>query len=244
MQFLRWLVMLCLGVAAASAIAAPVAVEVADPFIELHTGPGEDYPIFHVVERGAEVEILRRRTDWFQVRARGDRTGWVHLGQMEQTLGPDGQPTRFTTPGVADYLQRRWELGFLGGDFGGASLISVYGARALTGNLSLELGLGQALGDYSSTWIARVALQHQPFPEWRVSPFFQLGAGIVRVEPSATLVQTVDREDEFAQVGVGARMYLSKKFFLRAEYNNYLILTTRDDNEDIDEWKLGFGFFF
>ena len=28
---------------------------IADPFIELHTGPGRGYPVFHVIERGREV---------------------------------------------------------------------------------------------------------------------------------------------------------------------------------------------
>ena len=36
---------------------------VADPFIELRTGPGRGYPIFHVAERGQEVVIVKRRTD-------------------------------------------------------------------------------------------------------------------------------------------------------------------------------------
>ena len=36
---------------------------IADPFIELHSGPGRGYPIFHVVERGREVFIVKRRTD-------------------------------------------------------------------------------------------------------------------------------------------------------------------------------------
>ena len=41
---------------------------IADPFIELHTGPGRGYPVFHVIERGREVTIVKRRTDWFELR--------------------------------------------------------------------------------------------------------------------------------------------------------------------------------
>ena len=29
-----------------------------DPYIELHTGPGRGYPIFHVTERGERIIIL------------------------------------------------------------------------------------------------------------------------------------------------------------------------------------------
>ncbi len=44
-------------------------VAVADPYLELHTGPGRGYPIFHVIDRGESVEITMQRTDWYQVRA-------------------------------------------------------------------------------------------------------------------------------------------------------------------------------
>jgi len=31
---------------------------------------------------------------------------------------------------------------------------------------------------------------------------------------------------------------------MRLEYNNYLALTSRDDNEEVNEWKMGFNVFF
>ena len=51
-------------------------VVVAEPYIELRTGPGRGYPVFHVVDRGDEIEVTKRRTDWFKVRtARGKKVG-------------------------------------------------------------------------------------------------------------------------------------------------------------------------
>jgi uncharacterized protein YraI len=38
-------------------------VAVADPYLEMHTGPGRGYPIFHVVDRGEQVEIIMQRTE-------------------------------------------------------------------------------------------------------------------------------------------------------------------------------------
>ena len=52
-------------------------VAVADPYLEMHTGPGRGYPIFHVVDRGEQVEILMQRTDWYQVRTERGIEGWV-----------------------------------------------------------------------------------------------------------------------------------------------------------------------
>ena len=68
-RLLRLLILPVLFLAAvAQADEALPKILIADPFIELHTGPGRGYPIFHVAERGQEVEIVKRRTDWFMVR--------------------------------------------------------------------------------------------------------------------------------------------------------------------------------
>ncbi|HEX7079690.1 MAG TPA: SH3 domain-containing protein [Gammaproteobacteria bacterium] len=219
-------------------------VVVQDPFLELHTGPAPGYPVFYVAERGETVEILRRRTDWFQVRVPRGEEGWVALEQLQRTLGVDGE--RFDVPGLelGDYAERRWEAGALYGDFGGANVISVYGAFSFTENLSVELWLSQALGRFSDSKLASVNIVHMLYPNRRFSPYLTLGAGAVKTEPKATLVATTDRTDSAAHAGAGLRTYLTGRFLLRAEYKTYVVFTSRNDNEEIREWKAGFSFFF
>ena len=67
---------------------------------------------------------------------------------------------------------------------------------------------------------------------------------VIHTEPKATLVQPVDRSDQTAYVGGGIRFYLTRRFFLRGEYKNHIIFTKRNENEKVDEWKVGFAFFF
>ena len=82
-------------------------------------------------------------------------------------------------------------------------------------------------------------------PEWRLSPYFTLGTGVIYTEPKSTLVQSVDRDDQIGYVGGGLQFYLTRRFMLRTEYRNNIVFTSRDDNEEVDEWKyLGFAFFF
>jgi len=219
-------------------------VEIADPYIELHTGPGRGYPVFHVVERGAAVQILKSRTDWYKVRTDKGREGWVYRDQLARTLTAAGEPLRLQLPGRGDFSGRRWEMGALGGDFGGASVISVYGGYAFTQGLSAELSLSQILGDFSDSMMVNANLLAQPFPEWRVSPFFTLGTGLIYTSPQVTLVQERNRTDQIAHVGVGFRAWATRRFVLRGEYRNYVIFQNKDDNQEIDEWKLGFTVFF
>lgn len=219
-------------------------VVVADPFLELHTGPGRGYPVFHVVDRGEQVEIVRRRTDWYQVQtARGVR-GWARGDAVARTLDTSGEPVPIGDPTAESYLDRRWEAGLLLGDFDGANVLSVYGGYHLTRNISVELRVADLGGDFSDGWMVTAGIVHQPFPEWRFSPYAMLGTGIIHIEPQATLVQTEDRTDQVGQVGVGLRTYLTRRFMFRAEYSSYLVFTSRDENEDVDEWKAGFAFFF
>ena len=219
-------------------------VTVADPYLEMHTGPGRGYPKFHAVERGETIEIVKRRTDWFMVRDPGGKEGWVNRAQMELTLEPDGQNVEFAQADRQDFTDARWEVGVLSGDYGGANVISLYTGYSLNPNVSLEAWGSQILGNFSNGWMGSVNVVHETWPEWRISPFFTLGAGVIRTEPKSTIVQGEDRSDQIAHVGGGVRIYATRRFVLRAEYKSYKVFTSRDDNEEVEEWKAGFAFFF
>ncbi|MCC7257030.1 MAG: SH3 domain-containing protein [Gammaproteobacteria bacterium] len=219
-------------------------VVVAEPFIEMRTGPGRGYPIFHVADRGATVSVTRRRTDWFEVRTERGVAGWVHADQLALTLGAGGEAVAIREPGWDDYEQRRWEASVAFGDFDGGSSISLTGGYRLSANLSVELMASQLSGDYSDGWLAAARLLHSPFPEWRVAPYFVLGTGVIEVSPRSSLVTTEDRTDQFGQAGAGLRAWLTERFMFRAEYSGIVVFTSRDENEEVDEWKAGFAFFF
>ena len=77
---------LCLPGVAAARDAAPVTVEVADTYLELHTGPGRGYPVTRVIPRGDQVEVLKRRTDWYLLRDARGHEGWAKRKAMALTL--------------------------------------------------------------------------------------------------------------------------------------------------------------
>ena len=219
-------------------------VSVADPYLEMRTGPGIGYPKFYVVDRGEAVDILKRRTDWFLVRTPNGKEGWVDRDQMEKTLQPDGQDIDFEAANQDDFTNSRWELGVLAGDFGGANIVSMYGAYSLNPHVGIELWGSQILGNFSNGWMGSVNVIHETWPDWRISPFFTMGAGVVHTQPKSTIVQGEDRTDQIAHAGGGVRFYATRRFVLRAEFKSYKVFTSRDDNEEVEEWKVGFAFFF
>jgi len=222
----------------------PMEVQVADPYIELHSGAGRGYPVFHVEERGAWIEILKRKTDWFKVRTSSGKEGWVARTQLERTLTPAGEHTEIRDATMQEFSFHRWEMGVMGGDFEGADVMTAYGGFAFTPNLSVELSASKIFADFSDADMADVSVLIHPFPGWRVSPFFSIGTGVIRTDPRTTLVQEPDRTDQLGHAGVGIRLYLARRFMFRAQYKNYVIFQSTDDNQEIDEWKAGFSVFF
>ena len=237
-------VLLCLAGAAYGKTPPPVEVTVADTFIELHTGPGRGYPVFFVVERGEQVAVVRRRTDWFQVRTAGGKQGWVSEAQLARTLDPEGRPPDLGLAGWDDFARHRWEVSIQLGGYGGASEVAATLGYRFTPNLTAEFALADITGRFSSDLTAALHLVHTPFPQWRVTPFVMLQGGVIHVNPNATLVSTQDRTDAFAGAGAGLRAYVTRRFNLRAEYSGYVIFTSRNDNERVEEWKAGFTYFF
>ena len=219
-------------------------VAVADPYLEMHTGPGRGYPIFHVVDRGETVEIVMQRTDWFLVRNAKDVEGWVDRAQMNKTLAPDGSAFDIKQANLEDFTNAKWELGVLAGDFGGANIVSLYGGYSLNPNVAVEVWGSQILGNFSNGWTASVNVVHEAWPDWRVSPFFTLGAGVIHTEPKSTIIQGEDRTDQIGHVGAGLRVFATRRFLIRAEFKSYVVFTSRNENEEVEEWKVGFAFFF
>lgn len=219
-------------------------VTILDPYADMHTGPGRGFPIDYVIERGETATLLKRRTDWIKVETAKGRRGWVHRDDLNLTLGPDDYLVEFNDPTIEDYVSRRWSGGFAAGDFAGADALSAFIGYRFSNNLSTELKVTQAIGNFSNSFIVGASMVHEPFPEWRVSPFFSIGVGSIKTTPDATLVQTEDRTDTIMMVGIGAQAYISRQFMLRVEYTNNLILTSRDENDEVNEWKIGFNVFF
>jgi len=219
-------------------------VVINESFIEFHTGPGRGYPVFHIEEKGEKIQLIKKKTQWFKVRSIKGHEGWVHEDEMEKTLASENETFDSGNNSLSDFSIRQWEAGVMGGDFDGATSLTLYGGWNFTENLSTELSLSQALGSVSDIRFAGVHILHQPFPEWRYSPFFKLGAGVIKTSPFTTLIQTQDRTDELVNVGLGVKAYVSRQFFIRVEYTNFTILTSRNDNDEVEEWKLGFSVFF
>lgn len=218
------------------------------PYLELHSGPGRGYPVIHTLRRGDTVNIVKRKTGWLFIQHNEEQQGWIpprYIGAISQ----DGTPLLMASASNSDFAQRQWEFGLSQGEVhsgtsDGTPLIAVYGSYHFTHNLSVETTLSQVLGEFSESVTAQINVTHQIAPEWLISPFLSLGVGTIETDPKATLGDTNTIENDAVNWGFGCKYHLQRNFFLRADYNKYLLLTQRDQLDKVETWKLGVGIFF
>lgn len=220
-------------------------VRVADPLMELRTGPGRGFPVFYVAERGETVQVIKRRTAWFKVRTERMKEGWVSREQMESALAAEGVSQSLRDAVLEDFLHKRVEAGFAAGRFDGDPVVAFRVGYLLTDNLIAEASFSQVAGTFSGSRLYSGNLQIQPYTNTRFAPYFTIGGGRFENRNRGSLIGTTNTiNSAVANAGVGIRIYLTRNFLMRLDYRQYLSLTSVDKNDRFSEGLLGFSFFF
>ena len=111
-------------------------------------------------------------------------------------------------------------------------------------NLTGEFTLGQASGDYSSSLLYYASVLSEPFPEWRLSPFFSIGLGRFQNTPKSTLVSAIETESNMANAALGARYYLTRRFVVRGDYRRHVAFVDQSRINEYNEVSLGISLLF
>lgn len=217
---------------------------VADPYLEMHTGPGRGYPVFFVAERDAWIQIELRHTDWYKVSTAGGKTGWVHRSQLKRTLTAAGGQKSFRDTLVDDYLLRRVELGAAWGQFKREPMLKVWTSYRLSDTLSLEGTLGQVQGLFSGTDYWHLNLHVEPWSNQRFSPYASVGFGNFRNIPNSSLVGASTTNAKLANGVIGARFYLSQRVMVRADYSILTAFVADTRSSEYRAATIGLSFFF
>lgn len=223
-------------------------LEVIDPYIEVHSGPGRGYPVFHVIEQGERVQVITRRPDWFEVKTENGKTGWTHARQIARTIQTTGVPADIPTISQGDYLKNSWRVGFSSGQFidgeiEGSELFTLnLGYRPLSW-LSVEVEAGELFGaDIKGDFLGGNFLI-EPFSQWPVSPVLLVGFGSMSIDSQPKLVPIKIEDSDYQQYGLGFNYYLGRNFLFKGDYRSFE-LSTDNDNVSLAAWTIGFNTFF
>ncbi len=223
-------------------------VKVADPYLEMRTGPGRGYPVHHVAERHEFVVIELRNTDWFKVRTvsdtGNDKTGWVHRRQLATTLTEAGVAKTFRDTAIDDYLLRRVQIGAAYGRFSSEPMQKLWASYRLSDALTFEGSVAQVQGVFSGTDMWYGNLLAEPWSDQRLSPFLGIGIGRFRNFPNQSLVGATDTDANLANATFGVRYYLTERFVLRADYTLYTAFVSDQRSQEFRAVSAGLSFFF
>jgi hypothetical protein len=219
-------------------------LQVTDPFVELRTGPGRGYPVWHVAAREEWIEILLRHTDWFKVRTASGREGWVHRLQLESTLTESGVRKTFREVLLDDYLRRRLEMGAAYGHFESEPMLKLWTMYRFSDTLSLEATVGQVQGVFSGTELWHLNLNIEPWSDRRLSPFFGMGFGNFKNIPNASLVSAITTKAKLADVAIGLRYHITDRFVARLDYSIYTAYVADERTTEYRAYTVGLSFFF
>ena len=219
-------------------------LQITDPYIELHTGPGRGFPVFFVAARAQWIKIELRHTDWYKVRTQEDKVGWVQRKQLESTLTAAGEQKTFGDLLLNDYLGRRVQLGAAWGQFKAEPVLKIWTSYRLSETLNLEASVGQVQGAFSGTDFWHINLQTEPWSDQRLSPFFAVGLGKFKNFPNQSLVGAKTTDAKLANAGIGVRYYLTDRFIVRADYSLYTAFVSDKRSLEYRAFTAGLSFFF
>lgn len=246
--FYRLALLLCLASAGAAMAAdpapAPERLQVAEPFLELHTGPGRGYPVFFVVEKQQWVVIELRRTDWYRVRAEGGQVGWVQRQQLQTTLTDAGGLKTFRDLVLDDYLGRKLEFSGGWGRFKGEPMLRLGLQYRLADTVGAEVTVGQVQGIFSGTDFWHVSLVSEPWSDRRFSPYLSVGLGKFRNIPNSSLVDATATNAKLAHASLGLRWHLSDRFTARLDWTLYTAFVADTRSTEYRSITAGLGFYF
>lgn len=244
--FLLFILLVACLVTSPVANSSSLEMRVIAPFIDVHSGAGEEFPIVHVISEGERFFIIKQRYNWFKVQTVDDRVGWISTKSIELARLLDGSELGVSTASFAGYHTRDYEITAFAGALDKVTSLSLSASWVWTKNLSVEATYTQALGNFADNKIWSIRMRQTFFPDWRVSPFVALGTGEIKTKPRTNLVQSGAeiRNSNHYEVGVGLEYYMTANLVVIAEYRGLLVLTNRDEQERLDQWMLGARVFF
>ena len=219
-------------------------VQIADPYIEMRTGPGRGFPVFFVAARNDWIEIELRHTDWFQVRTDDNKVGWVNRQQLETTITAAGGRKSFRDVLLDDYLSRKVQLGAAWGHFKSEPMLKLWTSYRLSETISVEGTVGQVQGVFSGTDFWHLNIVVEPWSDRRVSPFFGAGLGKFKNFPNLSLIGATTTDAKLGTASVGVRYHLTDRFVISTDYSLYTAFLSDQKSTEYRAWTAGFSFFF
>ena len=225
-----------------------VLLEVIDPYLALHPGPGRGYPILYVIEEGEGVVVLTRQPGWYEVLSQSNQVGWVSESQIARTMQKSGEPADLPSVSYGDYLNKGWQVGFAAGAFSSGELQGADNLKLSAGYrpiswLVIEAETGRFYAPETRGSYMGLNLVAEPISKWKFSPAILYGMGTMKIESQPELVPLGFSDSDLKSYGLRLNYYVGRNFVVNIE-QRWFDISSENNNLELEGWFVGFNTFF
>jgi len=214
-----------------------IAVTVQDPYVEVHTGPGRGYPVFHVIEKGEIVRLQKQFTQWVKVTSQDNSSGWIRQDDVHQLTDAHGRRlTQERQQGKAGQFSLQVAIGTFDGENSSSGTIG-YG---LSEQLRFDLVLAQNTEGFlqGQTLYGQVNLDFARQKLWQ--PYLNIGYGVFQSDGQISGSSSFDA----LKSSLGIRRKIISGLEGTVEYGNSIIFVSGSSNVHAESIKLGILAYF
>ncbi len=202
-----------------------VPAKVTGSFLNIHSGPGRNYPTIYIAEKEELINFTAIRTEWYQIRTPDDHFGWVHMNDLPNNTAFEEEQFGFSDQAKEVAARKNpIDIGFSGGFLSDQPVMSFFAKRRATHFLSTEVEYGFSRDPSSDLSFASFNVLAHPFTEYRYQPHFLLGIGQMSTEagdPNSTGI--FSESGLMTKAGLGLSRKLSRRLRFRADLSQYTV---------------------
>lgn len=220
----------------------PVELRITESYLELHTGPGSEYRIEHVLLTGEKILIKKQHADWFYLQQDEKVFGWAPLHTLldNRVDSVDMSFDEFLINLEGD-LEFDWAFrtGFIEGDY----LLGIEIGQWFEDDLRMALNITRVPGKISESIFYTLEMDYLFDRIWSVVPFIKLGIGQLTNKPSAQVIGGEKVSSDVTKAGFGIVFAESKRIKFTAGFALYFPDSDEYDDQ-LQEISLGLNYYF
>ena len=220
----------------------PVELRITESYLELHTGPGSEYRVEHILLTGEKVTVTKQNADWFYLERDEKVYGWAQLDTLLDNridsfdMSFDEFLINFEGDLEFDFAFRS---GFIEGDF----LLGLEMGHRFDSDLRIALNIRQVPGKISESLFTTVDIDYFFSRTKSVVPVLTVGVGQLLNTPSTQVIGGESVSTAVSKLGFGIVFAESKRISFSAGY--YLYFPDNESyEEELHEISIGLNYFY
>lgn len=220
----------------------PVELRVTEPYLELHTGPGSEYRVEHVLLTDEKIQLTKQHADWFYFKQSEKVYGWaqlkVLLDNRIDSLNMSFDEFLINYEGELEF-DVSFKTGFIEGDF----VLGFEIGHQLSESVRVALSVRQVPGKISESIFSTLDFDYFFQKIKSVKPFVTIGMGTLTNSPSVQVIGGEKVNSTISKLGVGVYFAESKR--IRFSAGVYIYAPDSDAfNDDLQELSIGLKYEF